>query len=161
MLPSFLQHPMMHNHQRHSGQGADIIGDSTENPSAAQCHVTPTPRRLFPRPQELTRCDFCSLGLCAWNHLIGTQKSFHSNLCQCLNAVLISVIAQLCLHHIASAPCIFAFWLKCWLLTLQKVDLSKLELTALWRYWRHFNLVSTALIPRLRACYQLPMSNYV
>lgn len=25
---------------------------------------------------------------------------------------------------------------------LQKIDLSKLEVTALWRYWRHFNLVS-------------------
>lgn len=35
-----------------------------------------------------------------------------------------------------------------WLVTMQKVDLSKLELTALWRYWRHFNLVSRAQIPR-------------
>lgn len=29
---------------------------------------------------------------------------------------------------------------------VQKVDLSKLETTALWRYWRHFNLVSTSII---------------
>jgi hypothetical protein len=26
--------------------------------------------------------------------------------------------------------------------SLQKVDLSKLEMAALWRYWGHFNLVS-------------------
>jgi hypothetical protein len=31
------------------------------------------------------------------------------------------------------------------LFPLQKVDLSKLEMAALWRYWRHFNLVSVFL----------------
>jgi len=30
------------------------------------------------------------------------------------------------------------------------VDLSKLEMAALWRYWRHFNLVNTLNYPR---CY--------
>jgi hypothetical protein len=29
---------------------------------------------------------------------------------------------------------------------VQKVDLSKLEMSALWRYWRHFNLVITQII---------------
>lgn len=28
---------------------------------------------------------------------------------------------------------------------MQKVDLSKLEMAALWRYWRHFNLVGLIL----------------
>lgn len=29
---------------------------------------------------------------------------------------------------------------------LQKVDLSKLEMAALWRYWRHFNLVRSYIV---------------
>lgn len=28
---------------------------------------------------------------------------------------------------------------------VQKVDLSKLETNALWRYWHHFNLVSSSV----------------
>lgn len=50
----------------------------------------------------------------------------------------------LCLEELRTAFIVCHLWFK--ISPAQKVDLSKLEMAALWRYLRHFNLVSELYI---------------